>query len=108
VRFLHVVQGADGGAAIDPATLLTSTSGRGYTGAAVAGTAVLFPVDLGAEVDTTTVAIPAGVRRTLVTGLVPGAGYAVNTEQSGDGTQLTVSQSGSTAADPAGVLVVAP
>lgn len=105
-RFLHVVQGADGGAAADPAVALTSTAGRPYTGAAVAGTAVLFPVDIGAAVDTTTVTVPAGVRRTLVTGLVPGGAYQVTSEPSGNGAQIIVTQGGPTAADAAGVLVV--
>jgi hypothetical protein len=103
-RFLHVVQGADGGAPADPATLLESTGGRPYAGAAVAGTAAVFPVDIGAEVDTTTVPVPAGVTRVLVTGLAPNAGYDV----SSGGGQVTVTKGGSTTADAAGVVVVTP
>ncbi|WP_214402886.1 hypothetical protein [Pseudonocardia lacus] len=104
VRFLHVVQGADGGAAADPATLVECSGGRPYAGAAVAGTAVVFPVDVGAEVDATTVPVPSGVNRVLVTGLAPNAGYEVG---SGGG-QVTVTKGGATAADAAGVLVVTP
>ncbi|MCO1659433.1 hypothetical protein [Pseudonocardia humida] len=103
-RFLHVVQGADGGVAADPATLVESTGGRPYAGAAVSGTAAVFPVDVGAEVDTTTVPVPAGVTRVLVTGLVPNAGYDV----SSGGGQVTVTKGGSTTADAAGVVVVNP
>jgi hypothetical protein len=103
-RFLHVVQGADGGAAADPATLLESTAGRAYAGAAVAGTAAVFPVELGPDVDTTTVPVPDGTTRVLVTGLVPGAGYDV----SSGGGQVTVTRGGSTTADAAGVVVVTP
>ncbi|MEA2170406.1 MAG: hypothetical protein QOF76_3706, partial [Solirubrobacteraceae bacterium] len=69
VRFLNVLQGADGGAAADPAARVKSSAGAVYDGAVVAGTAVLFPVDMTGG-GSTTVPLPAGVKRILVTGLV--------------------------------------
>ncbi|MDT5091483.1 MAG: hypothetical protein QOH60_846 [Mycobacterium sp.] len=101
-RFLHVVQGADGGAVPDAATLLTSRAGVPYVGTAFGDTAVLFPVNLGGDVASTTVNVPQGVKRILVTGLTKSAGYRV---ESG-GSEVTVTAGGATQTDGGGVLVV--
>ncbi|MDT5346892.1 MAG: hypothetical protein QOH91_179 [Mycobacterium sp.] len=101
-RFLHVVQGADGGAAPDAATLLTSHAGTAYEGAAVTDTAVLFPVDIGPDVTTATVTVPPGVTRILVAGLKKDSGYRVETR----GTELTISAGGDTVTDSGGTLHV--
>src|SRR5207302_1605721 len=45
VRFLHVLQGADAGAAIAPATRLQSINGNTFDGASVGTTAVFFVND---------------------------------------------------------------
>ena len=74
VRFLHVLQGADAGADADPATVIKSEDGT-FEGAVVAGTAVLFPVNLGAAPAQLAYIAPAGVTRHLITGLTPGAAY---------------------------------
>jgi hypothetical protein len=104
VRFLHVLQGADGGASADAATLLRSTSGTAFEGALVAGTAVLFPVNLGI-IDGSVIRIPAtGLKRVLVTGLEPGQSYSA-TLSSG---RLTLNRGGEKKADEAGLLVLAP
>jgi hypothetical protein len=101
-RFLHVVQGADGGAAPDATVLLTSRAGTAYVGAAVVDTAVVFPVDIGTDVTTTSVAVPSSVTRVIVTGLAHNAGYRVET---GSG-EVTVTAGGDTQTDGGGVLVV--
>ena len=101
-RFLHVVQGADGGATPDAVTLVRSTAGTGYEGAAVAGTAVVFPVDLGQEVSNTTLKVPQGVSRLLITGLAKNAGYGVDKQ----GDTIAVSSGGDTTTDGGGVLSV--
>jgi hypothetical protein len=101
-RFLHVVQGADGNAAPDATTLLTSRAGTAYTGAAVGNTAVLFRVDLSGDVIATTVAVPPGVTRVLVTGLAKDTGYHVEKR----GTDVTISRGGTTVADRGGVLSI--
>lgn len=103
VRFLHVVQGADGGSAPDPATLLRSTAGTPYEGATVATTAVVFPVELAGPPASTTLPVPPGVTRVLVTGLAPATGYRVDQQPGGD---LTVTPGGTTMSDSGGVLDV--
>jgi hypothetical protein len=101
-RFLHVVQGADGGATPDVATLIASRAGSPYAGAAVGDTAVVFPVDLGAEVAATTVVVPQGVKRVLVAGLAKSKGYRVESK----GAEVTVTAGGDSQTDRGGVLVV--
>jgi hypothetical protein len=102
VRFLHVLQGADSADTADPAVLLQSTDGTRFTGAAVAGTAVVFPDELHPDFANTTLAVPAGVTRLLVTGLAPDTGYRTGR----DGDRITVSTGGPTTTDHGGVLVV--
>ena len=108
-RFLHVIEGADGGASPASAALVGSSAGTPYHGAAVAGRAVLFPVDVGTPFSGTTYTVPAAIGRHLVTGLVPGAGYDWSaTLQSGQLT-MTVAPGGARAfADSGGVLVIDP
>jgi hypothetical protein len=101
-RFLHVVQGADGGSTPDAVTLVRSTAGTGYEGAALAGTAVVFPVDLGKEVSNVTLSVPQGVSRVIVTGLAKDSGYSVDKK----GDAVTVSSGGDDKSDGGGVLSV--
>lgn len=103
-RFLHVLQGADAGAAAEAAALLRSTGGTPYAGAAVKGTAVLFPVELGAVAEVRYVA-PASVTRHLVTGLAPGGRYDVAKQPGAAGVQVTVKPGAALQADDGGVLV---
>ena len=65
VRFLHVLQGADAGA--DGVTAIKSEDGA-FEGAVVRGTAVHFPVNLGAAHTQLAYVAPAGVTRHLITG----------------------------------------
>jgi hypothetical protein len=107
VRFLTVLQGADAGAQPDPATLVRSSWGTAYDGAIVAGTAVLFPVDIETPVAGFTAELPAaGLERILVTGLEPGGEYAVDKEKVGEKLRLHVATGGDAKADEGGVLVV--
>ncbi|MBA3368519.1 MAG: hypothetical protein H0T99_07610 [Geodermatophilaceae bacterium] len=105
-RFLHVLQGADAGTAADPITLVESGAGTPFVGAVVAGTAVLFPVDAGVEVGELTYAAPAGTARHLVTGLVPGGGYDVETQAANGEVTVTIRPGSAQQADDGGVLVV--
>lgn len=100
VRFLHVIQGADAGATLTPSQVVRSSGGTPYEGALVGDTAVMFPVGL--QGGATTIALPAGARRVLVTGLTAGAGYRATAA----GGTLTVSEGGGTAADEGGSLMV--
>ena len=106
-RFLHVLQGADGGASPDAAVLLESSAGTPYAGALVQVNAVLFPVALDTPLTTMTCSlpVPAGSVVTRVTGLTPGGRYAVTTRNVSGGHEVTVTASPSgQAADSAGIL----
>jgi hypothetical protein len=83
VRFLHVLQGGDGGAALPAPITVTSSAGPG---AFVDGTVVLFVDDPHTPVTNLTATLPANVRRVLVTGLQPGAAYGAEAA----GNQLTI------------------
>jgi hypothetical protein len=105
-RFLHVLQGANKGAAAVPAVAIRSTAGDAYEGAAVNGTAVLFPVDAGKPFTTLTYSAPAGTTLHLITGLQPGAGYTATITSEANGVMVTIKAGGTTQTDSAGVLIV--
>jgi hypothetical protein len=104
-RFLHVLQGADLGAAMAPATYLQSASGAAFDGAVFAGAAVYFPVSGNGSFTGTTLPDPAGVHTMLVTGLAPNGTYTVSVQPGVNGAvvSITPGSNGSTA-DGAGVL----
>ncbi|AKT37785.1 hypothetical protein [Chondromyces crocatus] len=99
-RFLHVLQGASGGAAVDATAVVKSKGGTPFAGAVVKETVVMFPVDVG-EVAEVRYGVPASVKRHVVTGLVPGGKYAVAKQ----GGEVTVKPGGDAVADEGGVLV---
>ncbi|MFT3775908.1 MAG: hypothetical protein QM820_61980 [Minicystis sp.] len=61
VRFLHVLEGADAGAAPAAVKLLQSSAGTPFAGAAVGAVAVMFPVDLAAPRARVTYSVPKDV-----------------------------------------------
>ncbi|NCC32801.1 MAG: hypothetical protein EOM24_12385, partial [Chloroflexia bacterium] len=75
VRFLHVLEGADGGASATEATLLQSNSGTPYEGVVVGAVAVLFPVTAGQSFASLRYTVPATIQEHLITGLMPGGAY---------------------------------
>jgi len=101
-RFLHVIEGADGSASAGATSLITSTDGTAYEGAAASGVVVMFPVDISKELTSVTYKVPSGTVAQLVTGLKPGTSYAV-TESGGT---VTVKPGTGTKADTGGVLVI--
>jgi hypothetical protein len=106
VRFLHILQGLDAGGAADTVTLIESSGGTAFAGAVVAGTAVLFPVEIGTEVTELTYTVPAGSSRHLITGLVPDAGYDIETEDANGERAVTIRAGSAQTADAGGVLVL--
>ena len=109
-EFLHVIQGADNTASASPATLVQSTSGTSYRGLTVAGTTIMFPTQLATPFTGTGYTATAGTRH-LVTGLVPGATYSVNSVSNGGTVTISIAastSSGALAADSGGVLVFSP
>jgi hypothetical protein len=103
-RFLHVLQGANAGAAMAPASYLQSISGTAFDGAVFAGATVYFPVSGNGSFAGTTLSAPAGVHTMLVTGLAPGAAYNVSIEPGGSGNVISIAPGGTRIADSAGVL----
>ncbi len=106
-RFLHVLQGADAGAAMVPATYVKSTSGTALDGAVFGSTAVYFTVNTTASFTGTTVSVPAGVHTVIVTGLTGGASFGTSVQAGSNGTTITITPGGASAtADTAGLLKV--
>jgi hypothetical protein len=105
-RFLHVLQGVDAGAVADDVTLVESSAGTPFAGAVVAGTAVLFPVEIAVEVGEFSYAVPEGTSRHLVTGLVAGGGYDVDTQSVGGEIVVTARPGSAHTADDGGVLAL--
>ena len=105
VRWLHVIQGADGKDRADGAALVASTAGTPYQGASFNDTVVLFPVDIGKFASVTYTA-PGSTKAHLVTGLTPGAGYKSILQKTGDVTVVTITTGGDQKADSGGVLVL--
>ncbi len=103
-RFLHLVEGANGGATPTPATVITAEGG--FVGLAANQTAVLFSVDWDQPFSQLRYTAPAGVTRHIITGLTPGASYAATVTATGAGVDVTILPGGDTVADGAGVLVL--
>jgi hypothetical protein len=106
-EFLHVLQGANAGVAMTPATLAQSTTGAPFDGAVFGSAGVYFPLIRDESFTATTFPAPAGVHEMLVTGLAPGAAYAVSIKPAGNGNTVSVTPAGSgSIADAAGVLAL--
>ncbi len=109
IRFLHVLQGADAGAAADPTTYIKSTSGNPFEGVVVRGAAVLFPVELLSNNFTgVSYTVPLTVTNFFVTGLGRNTPFTVAVTASGGAWLVTVSPGGPVAADNAGLLAFDP
>jgi hypothetical protein len=103
-RFLQVLQGADGGATLDPVEFVRSTDGA-FEGVVVNGHVVLFRTDLSSGVDSVIYEVPMAAVRHLVTGLEPGASYTVVVEPgSADTIRVTVTPGGPETAGEGGEL----
>jgi len=102
-RFLHVLQGANAGTALTPATYVQSTNGTSFDGAVFGSSAVWFPVNTG-SFNGTTLNTPVGVHSVFVTGLVPNTSYSVTVQSSGSGNVIVIAAGGAgTTTDAAGV-----
>lgn len=103
-RFLHVLQGADAEGAVFDVEKVASEDGA-MIGATVGEWSVLFAVDLSAgEPEVMTYSVSSGVMRHLVSGLPPGAGYAIE-RTDGDGrVTIEILRGGEFVADEGGVL----
>jgi hypothetical protein len=104
VRFLNVLQGANGGAAKQAVSLLQSTSGTPFDGATVGTVAVWFRHDITTTFSSVTFSVPAGTTQTYVTGRTPGAAYNVSMSNNNGAIHYTVTPGGASTADAGGVL----
>jgi hypothetical protein len=106
-RFLHVLQGADPGAAMSAAGYVQSSSGTAFDGAVFGAAAVFFPVSATTPFAGTALSVPAGVNTVLVSGLKPNASYSASIQASGASSVISIASSGSGyVADAAGMLVL--
>lgn len=103
-RFLHLVQGANSGAAPTPATLITTDDS--FVGLAVNQTAVLFAEEWDQPFVQLRYTAPVGVGQHIITGLTPGAGYTATVTTADAGVAVTLLAGGNAVADEAGVLVL--
>jgi hypothetical protein len=103
-RFLTVLQGANSGVAMTPATRLTSATGTPFDGAMFGANAVFFPVSVGA-ITTTSFTVPSTVTTLIITGLTPGATYGVSEVTGANGKTITLTPGGAgSIADSGGLL----
>jgi hypothetical protein len=103
--FLNVLQGADPGAPMSPATHVASAAGSAFDGAVFANKGVFFPTTAGTPFLGTTLVVPAGVNEVFITGLGLSTSYGVATQPVAGGTQITVTPGGvNGTTDTAGVL----
>ncbi len=106
VRFLNVLQGADGGTAKDTAILIASKSGNVFDGVFVKNTAVMFPNTWGTPFTYTTYTVPATVTSQIVTGLTPLASYNASSVSNGSNFDMTITPGNQFSADSGGVVVI--
>ncbi len=106
IRFLNVIQGADGNVSKDVAGSIQSFAGTLFEGSIVKNIAVLFPNVWNAAFSTTSYTVPSSVTSQIVTGLTPNGGYTVNLTPNGNNVTVTITNGGSTLADAGGVLVI--
>jgi hypothetical protein len=102
--FLHVLQGADGGATPASTALIRSDAGTAVSGALTGATAVMFLDDPYAVLASTSFVVPTAGTRVLMTGLVPGGSYTVATSAVTGGRRFTITSGGPQAANHLGVL----
>ncbi|MEK7254037.1 MAG: T9SS type A sorting domain-containing protein, partial [Bacteroidota bacterium] len=106
VRFLNVLQGADGNVAKDEAMLVQSTAGTAFEGAVVNNTAVVFAKVWGGVFTSTAYSIPNSVTLQIVTGLTPNAGYDVSLTPNGNNLDMSITPGSELTADAGGVLLI--
>jgi hypothetical protein len=97
VRFLHVLQASDKDR---PETPPLIDAGPSFAATMARDVVVVFPRDLGAEVRELSLAPPAGAHTLMLTGLAPGAEYAITRA----GAAVHVAQGKGARADAGGVL----
>ena len=104
IRFLNIVQGADGNTVKDSVLLVQSTAGTAFDGVVLNNTAILFINLWNAPFSFTTYQVPASVTTQIVTGLTPGGGYDATIVPAGSFKTVTITPGTQLTAD--GVLLI--
>ena len=105
IRFLHVLQAADATTPMDVGTLAQSTAGDAFDGVLLGDTVIWFVRTPGVNTHGTSYLVPGTTGTHYVTGLVPHAGYSVQTTTDGNGNlQVTISPGGNAMTDEGGLL----
>ena len=89
-RFLHVLQGADPGAAMVPAAYVQSSQGTAFDGAAFGSMVVYFPVSGSGTFTGATLPVPAGVQSLFVTGLAGHTSYGISIQPAVSGKTVSI------------------
>ncbi len=106
IRFLNVLQGADGNGTKDNPSLIQSNAGTDFEGTTVKNTAVLFQKVWNASFSFTTYSIPNVITRQIVTGMVPNAGFDISIIPNGSNYDVTITPGDDIYADKGGVLII--
>ena len=104
IRFLTLLQGSDAAASADIGYPIHSIAGATFDGVYFTDTDVVFPASLGQIGSGTTYQVPNGVTKHLITGLTPGAGYAVTITPGASLTTVAVGPGTTYTADVGGVI----
>lgn len=106
IRFLNVLQGADGSVAKDSVLRIQSNAGTNFDGAVVNHTAVLFANEWNAVFDFTKYTIPNSASLQIVTGVPANSGFDVSLMADGSQYEVTIRRGSQLKSDSAGVLII--
>lgn len=106
VRFLNVIQGADGNASADSVLLIQSDAGTAFEGAAFNNTLILFPKIWGEPFNSCSYTVPNFITKHIITGLIPFGGYQATFTTNGTHCQVKLSSGNQLQADSGGVLIL--
>jgi hypothetical protein len=104
VEFVHLLQGADAGAAAHPAALLQNEANT-VKGVVFAGRAVLFVTDTAAAQAGFSYTVPTTVTEQIVTGLLKQQTYQITRSVAGDSATISIVPGAGVLSDAGGVLV---
>lgn len=104
VRFLNVLEAEDFGAPSTGASLVQSTSGTPFDGAAMGTSAVVFKRNMADSFAMTSFDVPGSVKQIYVTGLSSNAFYGISMTSTGTKLAVTITTGGSSKSDSVGVL----
>jgi hypothetical protein len=105
-RWLHVLQGADAGAAADEPQLIAGRGGPrgGFDGVVVHGTATLFPQSVYGRFDSLTYSVPLSTQRQLIVGLSPNTNFTARLTRKASAIDVLITHGGPQHSDAGGVL----